>query len=226
MKNDVLLIYPQDETTNFLQGIPDFLFERHGVGRFFYHRIGFSANEHRSCINLIEGFSENALVIFLGHGRSDALLGAYDGIYDERFDFVTRGNLYVFKSKKVFFLSCRSSELLHNQGIDGIGFGHILSSPNELNEDDIRKQYLYLFSEHGVPDSFAIEQFKERLVSIVCASLHAHISQNLTFQELYFNIKLRLNKAISTLIQENEPSSIRNLVNLLLKAKTEMRLFS
>ena len=222
MKNDILLIYPQDETTNFLQGIPDFLFEKHGEEGFVYQRIGFSVKEHRSCINLIEGFSENALVIFLGHGRSDALLGAFDY---ERFDFVTRGNLHVFKNKRVLFLSCRSSELLHNQGIEGIGFGHLLSSPSELNDNDIRRQYSYLYSMDDMPDSSTINQFNERIVRIVRASLHDHISQNLTLQELHLNLKLRLNKTIATLIQENEPSSVRNLANLLLKAKTEMCLF-
>lgn len=222
MKNDILLIYPQDETTNFLQGIPDFLFERHGKDRFVYQRLGFDVKEHQECISLIEKFSENSLVIFLGHGRSDALLGAYDY---ERFDFVTPINLHVFKRKRVFFLSCRSNELLQNQGIVGIGFGHLLSSPNELNENGLRQTYSYLYSQYGVPDSVAITQFNDLIVRIVRTSIHDYMVQNFTFKSLHLNLKLRLNKAIVKLIQENDPASVRNVANLLLKAKTEMKLF-
>lgn len=223
MKNDILLIYPQDETTDFLQGIPDFLFERHGKERFVYLRLGFNIKEHQECISLIERCTENSLVIFLGHGRSDGLLGAMDY---ERFDFITQTNLYVFKRKQVLLLSCRSSELLQNQEIEGIGFGHLLSSPSELNEDGLQRTYHYLYSQHGVPDSKAITKCNDLLVRIVRASLHDYIVQNLTFKALHLNLKLRLNRAIVKLIRENDPTSVRNVVNLLLKAKTEMRLFS
>lgn len=222
MTNDILIIYPQDETTDFLQDIPNFLFDKHGKERFIYQRIGFSVKEHRSCINLIEKFSKNSLVIFLGHGRSDALLGAMDY---ERFDFITEEHIHIFKGKQVFFFSCRSEELLQGRGIEGIGFGHILSSPDELTDNDLRRQYSYLFSTLGMPDSPTINQFKKLLVNIVRESLHDHIARHLSNQELYFNLKLRLNKTIATLIQENEPAKVRNLVNLLFKAKTEIRLF-
>lgn len=217
-----MLVYPKDETTDFLKGIPDFLFNLHGEESFIYQRLGFSVKEHRECIEAIERLSHNSLVVFLGHGRSDALLGAMDY---ERFDFVTQDKLHIFQQKKVFFLSCRSSELLQDQGIEGIGFGHLLSSPSELNDINLQSTYRYLYAYHGVPDSSSITTFNDYLVRIVCSSLNDYIVQDLTLEGLYLNLKLRLNKAIADLIQNNSPVSVQNTVNLLLKAKMEMRLF-
>lgn len=217
-----MIVYPQDETTDFLQGIPNFLSDLHGKESFIYQRLGFSDREHLSCIEAIESLSHNSLVVFLGHGRSDALLGA---IHYERFDFITQDKLHIFNQKKVFFLSCRSSELLQGQGIEGIGFGHLLSSPTELNDTNLRSTYRYLYSHQGVPDSISISQFNDYLVRIVGSSLNDYIVQNLTLEGLCLNIKLRLNKAIADLIQTNNPTSVQNTVNLLLKAKMEMRVF-
>lgn len=222
MKNNILLIYPQDETTDFLQRIPNFLFKRNGEDRFIYQRLGFSDVEHLNCIKMIEQLPDDSFVIFLGHGRSDQLLGALDY---ERFRFVNHELRYIFKSKKVFFLSCRSREFLLDQGIEGVGFGNLLTSTSELNDPTNQRHYSYLYSAIGTPDSFAIQQFNEQIVNISCTSLHDYIAQNLSMEELYFNLKLRFNKVINKLIREFDPPSVRNVANLLYEAKTEMRLF-
>jgi hypothetical protein len=222
MLNKILIIYPQDGTTDFLQGIPNFLFERLGRERFIYQRIGFSNYEHDKCIEIIEKFHSNSTVIFLGHGRSDALLGAFD---EERFNFATHDNISIFKNKNVFFLSCRSRDYLNNQGINGIGFGHILTSTSELNDVNIRRQFSFLYSSQGMPDSPSIDRFKEILVNIVSLSLYEYINLNCSISQLYTNLNIRFNKYIVSLIKENDPLLICNLANLLFKAKSEIRLY-
>lgn len=46
----MMLVYPKDETTDFLEGIPNFLFGLHGKESFIYQRLGFSDKEHINCI--------------------------------------------------------------------------------------------------------------------------------------------------------------------------------
>lgn len=223
MKNEILIVYPQDETTSFLQAIPDFLFEKHGEDRFIYHRLAPRILHHKECITLIEELPSSSIIIFLGHGRSDALLGA---LGDERISFIDSDNLQVFKGKMVFFLSCRSNELLFEQGIEGIGFGHLLTSSNELDDPINLQKYWYLKDDMGFPDSMAINEFKISLTKICKESLHELIQKKLNINELHVNLKIRFNHEIANLLlHTQQPLLVKNQVNLLVDAKNYMQFF-
>lgn len=221
MKNEIMIIFPQDQTTDFLQTIPDLLFEKHGEGRFHYKRIGFSHPEHTKCRQSVEELPDDSFVLFLGHGRRDALLGAFDY---ERFDFIRQEHLHIFRRKKVFFLSCHSKNFLSNQNIEGVGFDHLLTSTNDLGDEIYRRKYAYLTSAGG-NDSKSVYQFSDKLAVICGASLNDLVSKSLSLSEFYKHLKIRFNKEIATLILKNNPTKVKNIANLLLAAKNEMQYF-
>lgn len=223
MKNDILLIYPQDETTDFLQGIPDFLFDKHGEARFIFRRVSVEENSHQECHSTIAQLSFGSLVIFLGHGSSYALMGARTSRVQENI-LISRENLSLFEGKEVLFLSCRSSELLKNQGILGIGFGDLVTDMSEVVSRREHEIDAYRHPNGDIVEQ-DIQRANELLVEVIRRSLHDAILDGLSLPDLYLHLKLRFNRSIFNLIKENAPSQVRWIANLLLEAKTEMKLF-
>ncbi len=107
------------------------------------------------CHQLIKSWSEDDLIIFMGHGRSDALFGSRgkmfnimggdnakdrdtDDIYNDE-SFVDESNYGLFAGKSVVCFTCESDELgkkLMESGAKAIvGFGKMPSSKIELEQD-------------------------------------------------------------------------------------------
>lgn len=225
MKNDILLIYPQDVTTDFLQGIPDFLFKRHGEHRFVHHRIGMSETDTQSCISGIEQAANDTFIIFLGHGSSLGFMGARGEESGPEL-LIEQANSHILQEKSIFCLSCRSSEFLEKQQLKGIGFGDLTT---EWAEVISRREYnevgAYCHPKGNIRKE-DIEYANTILVDVVRHSLHDAITHQLSLQDLHLRLKLRFNRAIFNLVKDNTPSQVRWAANLLLEAKTEMKHFS
>lgn len=223
MKNDILLIYPQDDTTNFLQGIPDFLFERFGKQRFIRHRIGISDTETQECISNIQKAPDDSFIIFLGHGSSQGFMNARIEEHPPKL-LIERSNSHILHGKDVFSLSCRSSEFLKNQQIKGIGFGDLITEWGEVINRRESEIGAYRHSKGDIQKA-DIDHANTHLVNVVRHSLNEAISYNLSLQELHLQLKLRFNQTIFKLINEKKPMQVRWIANLLLEAKNEMKLF-
>lgn len=223
MKNDILLIYPQDKSTDFLQGIPNFLFDKFGEQRFIFRRLGFTEEAIQECRALIGQISLGSFVIFLGHGSSIALMGARTSHLQESV-LINRDQISLFQKKEVLFLSCRSSDFLKNQEISGIGFGDLITDMSEVIGRRDHEFDAYRHPKGDIREE-DIHQFNEFLVDVVRLSLHDAIKNGLSIQDLYLRLRLRFNRFIFNLIKENKPTDVRWIANLLLEAKTEMKLF-
>ncbi|MEM8525965.1 MAG: hypothetical protein AAGG68_15105 [Bacteroidota bacterium] len=117
----------------------------------------------------------------------------------------------------MFCLACKSREFIDKGNIHGIGFGNLPTSMTEVNQarqGNVNRYY-------GVQNQ-DINTFNEILVSVVKRSIADFILKSLTFHQFYLELKLRFNRSIIKLIQENEPKEMESLVNLIYEAKTEM----
>lgn len=221
MRNNITIIYPRDKTTDFLSAIPEYLFAKHGERRFVYHRVGFSKEEHEDCVSQIKELSKNDFVIFLGHGRSDGLLGAWNDGFQRR-PLINKNQISILRNKMVFSLACRSTDFFSLSQINSIGFSSLITEMNEVYQERQRPHnglaYQWIKSED-------ILNFKNILVSIVQHSLDDFIKGNCSMEELYLLLKLRFNKKISSLIMQNSPESVHGVANLLYESKSGMRLF-
>jgi hypothetical protein len=133
------------------------------------------------------------LIIFLGHGRSDALYGSKaDGCYSivtdaekrefpDRFyyndNFISQSNnIEIFRNKKVFCLACESRGRIADLAImhgatSYLGFGKIPTSESEF--------------EKGTRDiSSIVAKMKGELNEIIKKSLVYAIQKQFTFEEL------------------------------------------
>lgn len=223
MKNDILIIHPQDSTTDFLQGITNFLFDKYGEQRFVFHRPGIGEIEAQSCRSLIEQMPLSSFILFIGHGSSSSLMGARTHRITENI-LIHRDHLSLFERKNVMFLSCRSSDFLKNRGISGIGFGDIITDMSEVISRREHETNAYRYPKGDITEE-DIRKSNELLVDIVKRSLNDYLIEELSLFNLHFRLKLRFNKAIFNLIGENKPSHTRWVANLLLETKTEMKLF-
>jgi len=133
-------------------------------------------------------------------------------------------NSHLLKGKDVFSLSCRSAEFFTSQKLNGIGFGDLTTEWGEVigRRESENNAYRHPKGDMQEEDIVHANAF---LVDIVRHSLHDAIIHNLTIQDLHLRLKIRFNQTIFRLIKENKPSQVRWTANLLLEAKTEMKLF-
>lgn len=221
MTNNIAIIYPRDETTDFLEAIPEFLFERFGERRFIYQRIGFSNKDHRDCISLIEDLSKNDVVIFLGHGRSDGLLGSCSPTFSRQ-TLISKDQISILQNKKVFSLACRSADFFSLSRINSIGFSNLITEMNEIYQERQRPNNGLAYQWVTQED---VTYFRGILTTIVRQSLKDFIDSDAEMEKLFLALKLRFNKNISNLIMQKSPGSVHGVVNLLYESKSGMKLF-
>lgn len=232
--NKILCIYPDDHSTKFLDRIQNHLKIRFGDN---FHCFKIKPNDlsHKTCLERLVNSIDERFILFLGHGGSDYLFGSTSrsvvlsesaGLYEDIVEdfseerFISRHNVGVFKGKKVFCLSCDSSEELGNLAIQEgakvfIGFGKIPSDINEVEED--RKK----FPLHSI-----ISKFKGEIVWIVKSSLVYSINQNYNFYQLADTIKLFSNHRINEIILQHKGlKSRRLLADYLFNFKDGMKVF-
>ncbi len=151
----ILIIHPHDKTTQFLESINNNL-QPEFSNDIQYFRIETNDNSHKQCLERIKEHPSNGIIIFLGHGRSDALYGskgdeyspsleweeiaAFPDLYYFNESFISKSNADVFYEKKVFCLACNSNNKIAEYAIDKgaisfLGFGDIPTSSEEFSID-------------------------------------------------------------------------------------------
>lgn len=123
----LFFLFALDDSTSFLS-----VFQKEFQEDFFV--IEPNKESVDNSIKFLQKIPENSTVVFLGHGHSTGLYTPESNIF-KKYTFVDEsiGN-DLFVNKKVILLSCRSSEFISRiiSAEETIGFGNILSSPEEL----------------------------------------------------------------------------------------------
>jgi hypothetical protein len=205
----MIIIYPNDSTTQFLSGIVNRISSTQQI------KIDcpqLHLQKHEDTVYSIKNSDSSRTIVYLGHGTEYELNGGMDST------FSTSDGRYMFKGKKILLISCNSAGFINslkNQFEVGIGFGNIPSSVAEFVPGKREK--------YGTNDSKCLTLFKDALVRIFADSLIETFQNNETFQQLYYSIKLRINKIICLCALSKDVNE-QLLGELLLDLKNEMRL--
>ncbi len=193
---------------------------------FHCYKVKPNQESHDACLERLRTLSDEELILFLGHGRSDRLYGANshtDFFASPYFDyendnFINKDNIDVFVGKKVFCLSCNSADGLGKVAVQKgakafIGFGDI-PTDNEI------------LPELGTKLNLLIARFKGEVNWIVKTSLVFSIRNNSTFFQLVDTVRLLANFRINEIILGNQGLRQRRLLaDYLFNFKENMRLF-
>ncbi len=190
----VHVIFPRDETTNFLMDIVYCLndLEDEDYIELDLRRLN-SQEDHNLAIQELEELPNNELIVFLGHGTSCALSGSSTTEHNHGV-FIENDGLKVFEHKKILLLSCKSNEYLeseaYNCGIKGaIGFPNLITDDSETSYPEDPAQIEGLTVED-------IENFRKVITDSVKQSLSDYFIHSLTFHSLYKRIELRVRRAL------------------------------
>lgn len=210
---EIICIYPFDESTNFLMPIYKYLENTDG---FKGLRISENGDNINSCYELIQSCSSNAIIVFLGHGCSHCLY------YGNKQSLIDKDKFNIFSSKRIFLLSCRSSDFIENQKPDQvnsyIGFGDLLTDWTEVLSERESNSFAYKDMSEDI-----ISLFKDFLVRSILESFSNFILFNKDFQYLHLQIKLRFNRKFCGLLRDkNDVKSNRIYANLLFESKNEI----
>ena len=193
MNKKILILFPKDATTDFLDEIVDYLSKNVNPALFAVVRVEGTDQSHKIALKQITD-PVYGVVIFLGHGTSSALYGAVEAKYKNE-TFITSKNFQVFKKKSIILVSCESKSLLKKQKavgiIEAIGFGDLPTDWKDISsarESDINA-YKGL-----TPDLTSL--FRIALVEILKYSLADFINRGLSITQLYELLLLRTNKRI------------------------------
>lgn len=217
--NKALIIYPCDSSTDFLQEIINQIAELMEV---VVERPDATIEAHEKCIHLIQETSIK-LIIFMGHGQSDKLLGANSSnnnkeyqLYREK-GFINRDNISIFSGKSVIALSCNSNEKIGKMAIENgakvfVGFGYI---PTDWYVEVEEVSHL---------EPKEVEEFNAILVNVVSKSLNYCIHHNFTFSQFEKLFKVIVNKEIKEIVASGIPCNSW-LLQSMYKLKDEIKVF-
>lgn len=228
----IFCIYPQDETTSFLNRIVSHL--TNSLGNDFHcHKVKLTESSHSECLKRTASLKQR-LILFLGHGRSDMLYGSCGKSGENIFlsddvetdntdffnkkDFISLKNADVFEDKIVISFSCNSNTTrrsIGNASISGgalsfVGFGDIQTDFDKEKEMTERE----------------IAIFKGIIVKIIKKTILYSYANNLTVENLVDAIKIMTNKEIHILLTKHKGIKYRNrIAKHLFNFKNEIKIF-
>ena len=127
----MVCIFPKDETTDFLLPLYDKLCSLGFKG------LHVDTNDNIELV--IEAIDKAKVVVFLGHGTSYSLMGTpFNG---DKTNIIHKENISILKDKRIFLLSCRSSEFCETYNLyPSIGFGMMptgLEDVHSMIDEDV-----------------------------------------------------------------------------------------
>lgn len=150
----ILVVHPYVRSTFFLRRIKNYIINNFS-DEVHHFNVKPNSVSHEQCLEVISKQPDSSLIIFLGHGRTDRLLGSRTDKaisiisesarmespeeYYNNEDFINEKNIMVFKNKKVFCLACNSNNkisdfAIQNGTITFLGFGDIPTSIGEFED--------------------------------------------------------------------------------------------
>lgn len=204
----ILIVYPMDPTTKRLGRIASFLHRHLPNNRLFVVRP--TQESKNSCHKLIKNCNSDDLIIFLGHGCSDALYGARGRYYNAFCDiledadpelygfddfFLEKSTYAIFNGKKCICYGCKTADLgkhlVESGAISILGFGAIPTSQEEYEDFHIRSAHRLLVS-----------HTKGAVTSILKHGIVNAITNSVNFAELSrileFEIQREIDRSLSS----------------------------
>lgn len=174
-------------------------------------------------IKYLREIPANSTVVFLGHGHSTGLYTP-EAVDFEKQTFIDASTANeLFANKKVILLSCRSNEL--SRKIDSakhiIGFGNIISSPEELRtEADLETAHYRDLSKDD------IDYFNSSYCSALVNALQSYQKGALPFRSLPHLIEFYINKKINEVLLNKSKANRIEISKILFEFRNEMYLKS
>lgn len=214
--NELICIYPEDETTDFLLPIYEQLEQ---LPNFTGYRFNTITSPQRDELFNQQNSGQNSILFFLGHGASNKLYGSVNekGEKDELFD---KSKIKYIKNINFVCIACRSKEFARNKFQNYIGFGDITSDFSEIKAGR--------FTDGSDSMNWAgeedINNFRAEFTSAIsdaiklskCSSLHL----------IYKMMRLCFNKHIADLLMNRNMSNYRHIADMLFDVLNEMEFFS
>jgi len=208
MKNSIC-IFPKQKSTEFLQPIYDILVKSDVV----CYNIDTTVTEEVE--GMFEYINNNILeddaIYFLGHGTSYCLYGT------NMEELINQDNIGILKGKRLFLLSCRSTDLINSEKYkNAIGFPNLPTSMEDIMDIRTNEDPYYL----GDIDEDDINAYNSLLVRIVCEALKTSSLSDMSRFES--KIKMYANIEIVKLLTEKSDLHYRDIANLVYEFKTDM----
>ncbi|WP_297868009.1 hypothetical protein [uncultured Flavobacterium sp.] len=239
MSKKILIVHPYDKSTNFLERIKSHLQSKF-LEDCHYFSIKPQSSSHKQCLSEINNFSEEGLILFMGHGKSNCLYGAKGDYYGtlenelvkeespEKYfyedNFINDQNIDIFKNKKVISLSCNSNGQIGKKAVEYgakvfLGFGDLPTSVGELEDKGEE-------SKTGTSLSTIEQAIKTEINYIIKRSIEIGIVNKHSFLELVNLIHFITNQRISDYLVYQKKISERKLIaNYLYDFKKEIKIF-
>ena len=192
----VQIIFPKDDTTDFLNDIVN---EINKYGECVVHRLE-TSKDHDEIFGIIRDVDDSDLVLFLGHGTSNALSGAFTP--STQFGPLIKDlQLKLFQRKRVILLSCRSSEYLIKYGKEcklksAIGFPNLITDWLDVEYPENPKEV------EGISKT-DVDYFRKAIIRIISKSLSDYLKSDLSFYGLHNRIKQRASVELSVLYKNS-----------------------
>lgn len=202
--NNIICIYPCDETTVFLDPLQEIIKQNK------IPVLNGDTREECHLHDIFQSVSEAECIIFLGHGSSSCLYGS--GMTE----FLGIDNIHLIKNKKLILLSCHSCEFIENYELNpAIGFNDLPTSMEELRHiQDNDRSY------HPELDEKDILYFNQVLINVV-GKFVVDVMHN-GFVQIEEKMRLYINKEISKILLAPQGLHNREIADLLYELKNEM----
>lgn len=191
--SDVICIYPQDVTTDFLRPLCDFICSTFGATEIGFDTSG-DDDPHEA---IYVGIRTAQTIFFLGHGRSDCL---YARVIDND-KLIEKNNVSMLEGKQLFLLACDSNQFIKKYGLsNAIGFGFLPTSKEDV--DRIKEYHKVDISGTTQQD---VDSFKDALVNSLIRSLSIETmgDPSLFAKRFTFNVSMEI---VDCLINTKSPN--------------------
>ncbi len=238
MSKKILVVHPYDKSTTFLNRIKNHIKENFPE---HLHYFSVKPNEasHQQCLKIIQKFSNDGLIFFMGHGKSNCLYGARGDYYGtlknvdleaqepEKYyyqdNYINERNIKIFDKKKVIALACNSNAQLGKKSIENgakvfMGFGNLPTSNEELEEQGEENK-------PGVSLNKITQALKTEINYIIKRSIEIGVQKKYTFSELVELIYFITNQKISYYLVDQKKSERKLIANYLYSFKKEIKLY-
>lgn len=217
MYSSVLLLFPEDNSTDFL--FP--MYEKIASFEFVKAvRVPYSENVSNDVHKYIEELNEDCLCVFIGHGRGNCLYGGIGKNGDKQILITELEASDVFCHKNILLIACNSTEFIIgccNEVSQAIGFGSIPTDWEEV----LATRNVDVDAYPGISEK-DIDIFKVIFIEIMMDSLMLSFDRRYNLSRLYSNISLFINKKISSLLIDKQVDNYRKIADLLYQLKSEL----
>jgi len=189
MSNKLIVVFPKDDTTIFLEDIVQHIYSHAHICNFEVILLRIESESQVDAVETIRN-AEGSWVLFLGHGSSH---GLHCSGTQNRSIFINSTNADCLSGKFIMLLACNSADFIRKfYGFtDAIGFGDLPTDWNDILSARNSNHLAY----RGITEA-TINTFKTELVSIVKCSFVEFMYNPSNAMELMNSMRLRLNKRI------------------------------